>query len=203
MEVFPVERLHDAVLSVAELPRAPGKRVEHRLDVRLRLTDHPQDLAGRSLPFEGFGQLALQVRIGHRRRSFLRGLLSRCSASRTKLSLLPDCPAGTGDTSCRSPPGGPIGGRSEPWAETNRPRLAWSRTRSYGSRLGRRPPQPLVSGAMPATSSARSPVRLPDAVVQVGRMSPGLHRDASRRQPSPRTSLWRRLLRRRCPSQTR
>src|SRR5215475_14237225 len=31
------------------------------------------------------------------------------------------------------PPSGRGVGRSEPWAETNRPRLAWSRTRSDGS----------------------------------------------------------------------
>src|SRR5215472_4401008 len=31
------------------------------------------------------------------------------------------------------PPGSRVGGRSEPWAETNRPRLAWSRTRAPAS----------------------------------------------------------------------
>src|SRR5215831_10247484 len=34
------------------------------------------------------------------------------------------------------PPSGRVGERSEPWAETTRPGLAWSRTRSHGSRLG-------------------------------------------------------------------
>src|SRR5215813_9589021 len=29
------------------------------------------------------------------------------------------------------PPSGRVGGRSEPWAETNRPRLAWSRTSGH------------------------------------------------------------------------
>src|SRR5215470_5423100 len=34
------------------------------------------------------------------------------------------------------PPSGRVGERSEPWAETTRPGLAWSRTRSLGPRLG-------------------------------------------------------------------
>src|SRR5215469_13860301 len=48
--------------------------------------------------------------------------------------LLQDCPAGTGDTSCREPPSGLVGERSEPWAETNRPRIAWSRIPAYRRR---------------------------------------------------------------------
>jgi len=61
----------------------------------------------------------------------------------------------------QEPPSGQVGERSEPWAETNRPRLAWSRTRSSGSRLGtaRSPTPPLVGSAMSATLSARSPLQ--------------------------------------------
>src|SRR5262249_39981801 len=43
------------------------------------------------------------------------------------------------------PPSGRVGGRSEQWAETNRSRLVWSRTRSHGSRLGTASPCHLSS----------------------------------------------------------
>src|SRR5215471_15635885 len=59
------------------------------------------------------------------------------------------------------PPNHRIGERSEPWAETNRPRLAWSRTRSDKSRLGRR-----VSVTSRQACDARH-VRLRDSVIRV------------------------------------
>src|SRR5262249_16084817 len=52
VEKLPVEPKEVAELSLAESPRALRDRVEHRLDVRRRAGDHPQDLAGRGLLLE-------------------------------------------------------------------------------------------------------------------------------------------------------
>src|SRR5215813_1467978 len=62
------------------------------------------------------------------------------------------------------PPSGRVGERSEPWAETTRPGLAWSRTRSHGSRLGTARSRHLSSVVRCPPRQARSPLRLRDAV---------------------------------------
>src|SRR5262249_60137744 len=54
------------------------------------------------------------------------------------------------------PPGSRGGERSEPWAETNRLRLAWSRTRSYGHAWGQEILPPLVGRSCVPLQPARS-----------------------------------------------
>src|SRR5262249_61682707 len=61
--------------------------VEYRLAIGQRSGDDLQDLTCGRLLVSGFGEFALQVRIGYRWRSSLRGLLSRCPTPRTKLSV--------------------------------------------------------------------------------------------------------------------
>src|SRR5262249_49625399 len=80
--------LRDKPRKPAEQPhRTSDDRVEHRLDIGRRSGDDLQDLTCRRLLVSGFGEFALQVRIGYRWRSSLRGLLSRCPTPRTKLSV--------------------------------------------------------------------------------------------------------------------
>src|SRR5215469_873421 len=71
------------------------------------------------------------------------------------------------------PPSGRGGRRSESWAETNRLGLAWSRTRSHGSRLGTarsRHPRRTCDVRHVVSEVATSDGR--DAVIQADRMSP-------------------------------
>src|SRR5215813_6385223 len=72
------------------------------------------------------------------------------------------------------PPSSQGGGRSERWAETNRPGLGWSRTRSHGSRLGRCVPARLSSVVRYRHIVSEMPLRLRDAVIRAGRMFPEL-----------------------------
>src|SRR5215813_15309246 len=135
VELFPLPQHDHRIVGFAEPHRAPGDGVEDRLDVGRRAGDDPQDLAGRRLLLQGFGQGTLHICI---RRRWL-GTPSELPEGRTTLPaelmaggilLLAPGPRHAG------PPSGRVGERSEPWAETNRPRLAWSRTRLHGSRLG-------------------------------------------------------------------
>ena len=59
VEQRPVEPEEVAELGLAELRRAPGDRVEDRLDVGRRARDDAQDLAGRGLLLEGLGEIAV------------------------------------------------------------------------------------------------------------------------------------------------
>jgi len=64
------------------------------------------------------------------------------------------------------PPSGRGGERSESWAETNRARLAWSRTWAHGSQLRTARPRHFLSVVRCPPRQARSPLRLRDAVIR-------------------------------------
>src|SRR5215470_15405549 len=125
-----VERQYRALLGMAQ-PHSPlSDCLEYRLHVRGRTADDPEDLRRRRLLFEGFGRDTLQFRI--RRRGLgtfgaLEGRTARVAEFRAR-AILVLAPR----TRHAGPPSGRVGGGSERWAETNRPRLAWSRTRSSG-----------------------------------------------------------------------
>ena len=65
-----VETEDGAVERIAQPGGALGDGVEHGLDVGRRSRDHPQDLAGRGLLLERFGQVALRVSSSLNRRTF-------------------------------------------------------------------------------------------------------------------------------------
>ena len=59
MDQLAVEREDHSEGRLAQLPRIRRDRLEHRLHVALRLADHAQDLAGRRLLLQRFGQVAV------------------------------------------------------------------------------------------------------------------------------------------------
>src|SRR5215510_5520205 len=66
VELFPLPQHDHRIVGFAEPHRAPGDGVEDRLDVGGRAGDDPQDLAGRRLLLQAFGQGTLHIRIGRR-----------------------------------------------------------------------------------------------------------------------------------------
>src|SRR5262245_52222037 len=59
MEHLPVDEEQRAVESIAQPHGAPQDGIEHRLYVRRRLADDPQDFARRRLLFEGCGEASV------------------------------------------------------------------------------------------------------------------------------------------------
>src|SRR5215472_7089531 len=61
MDELTVETEHDGKRGVTQSDCAPHHRVEGRLHIGRRLTDHPQDLAGRRLLLQRFPKALLKV----------------------------------------------------------------------------------------------------------------------------------------------
>src|SRR5215472_10342073 len=63
VELFPLPQHDRRIVGFAEPHRAPGDRVEDRLDVGGRARDDPQDFRRRRLLFQSLGQLLLKVAV--------------------------------------------------------------------------------------------------------------------------------------------
>src|SRR5215510_14396591 len=182
VELFPLPQHDHRIVGFAEPHRAPGDGVEDRLDVGRRAGDDPQDLAGRRLLLQGFGQGTLHIRIGRRWLGAPLWSLEGRPAFPAELhcgEVLVLAPR----TRHAGPPSGRGGRRSESWAETNRPGLVWSRTRSYESRLETARHRHFSSVVRcPRRRQARPSLGLRDAVIRSGRRSRS--RLTHRRQPA-------------------
>ena len=114
---------------VAQPGRALRHSVEDRLNISRRARDHSQNLTRGRLLLQGFGQGTLHVRIRRRWLMTVIGMFDGRPTPRAELSVRYGVVLLAPGTRHAGPPSGRDGKRSEPWAETNRPRVAWSRTR--------------------------------------------------------------------------
>src|SRR5215472_2194156 len=153
-ESFGLEEVNASVVRATDTRGVRHDDVEHWLEVTGVATHGPEDLRRRRLLIQGFGRDTLQVRIGRR------WLGTASEPQEGSAALLAELRPGRifvlalGTRHARGLPEAGVGERSEPWAETNRPGLTWSRTRSQGSRLGTarsRHPRRSVVRALTAT----------------------------------------------------
>src|SRR5215831_8348476 len=121
---------------VAQPGRALRHSVEDRLNISRRARDHSQNLTRGRLLLQGFGQGTLHVRI---RRRWLMTVIGMCDGRptpRAELSVRYGVVLLAPGTRHAEASQWPVGGRSEPWAETNCVGVAWSRTPGMGCAPG-------------------------------------------------------------------